>query len=155
MASAKDNLIQDYRNWVSIFIDYDGRQLCLDVLFKKKNWPTDEVHFYKRLEPERSRIYLFNNEHQILCPSSGFTDHCDFDLNLFTRVIELICGSKYQSLGKNLRNLRNQECHRGNIELPDTDFNTILKCTVAILQKHGFELSLVEGLKDGDSFSDQ
>ena len=115
MASVKDSLIQDYRNWVWIFVDYGGRQLCLDVLFKKKKWPSDEVHLYKRLEPERSRICQFNNEHQILCPYSGFTDHCDFDLTFFMRVIELIFGSTCQSLGKDLRNLRNQECRRGNI----------------------------------------
>lgn len=38
MAAAKDNLSQDYRNWFQVFIliDFGGRQLCRDLLFKKK-----------------------------------------------------------------------------------------------------------------------
>ena len=157
MAAVKDNSSYKHRNWVRVFIqiDYGSRQLCHDVLYKKEKWSTDGVQFFRRLEPEQSRICQFNIEHQILCPSSGFTDHCDVDLTLFSRVIEVIFGSKYESLLKDVNNLRNQECHRGNKELPDTDFDTIWKCTADILQNHSFDLSLVDDLKDGDLFLDQ
>ena len=42
MAAAKNSLSQEYRNWVWVFVlvDYDGRKLCPDVLFKSKDWLT-------------------------------------------------------------------------------------------------------------------
>ena len=58
MAAVIENGIQEYRNWVRVFvlIDYNGGKLCLDVLFIKGNWPIDGVNLHRRLEPEHSRI---------------------------------------------------------------------------------------------------
>ena len=68
--------------------------------------------------------------------------------------MEVIFGIKYESLVKDSRNLRNQGSRRGNKELPDTDFDNPWKCTAGILQKHNFDLSLVDDLKEGDPFSE-
>ena len=157
MASAKDNLNKEYRNWVRLFIliDYGVKKLCYDVFFKKENWPTDGVQLYRRLKSEQSIISQLINKHQIICLSIGFTDHRDFDLTLFTSIMKVIFGSKYQSLVKDLRNLGNQECHISNKQLPDTNFGTIWKCTADILENHSFDFSLVHDLKDFDLFSDQ
>ena len=99
MAAAKNSLSQEHRNWVQIFIliDYSGRQVSRDVPFKKENSLTGGVQFYKRLEPEQSRICSFKNQCEILCPSSGISNCNDFDLTSFTRIIEAIFGSKYES----------------------------------------------------------
>ena len=61
MAAAKANLIQEYRNWIRVFIllDCDGGERCLHVFFKKENWPSDGVQLHKRLKPEQSRICSF------------------------------------------------------------------------------------------------
>ena len=115
MAAAKDNLIQEYRNWVWLFIliDYDCGELCLDVFFKKENWPTDGVQLHKSLKSEQPRLCWFKNQCQIFCQSSGITNYNDFYLTLLTRIIEVIFGSEYEALVKDMRNLRNKECHRG------------------------------------------
>ena len=57
MASGKDNLIQEYRNWVLVLIPIDngGRQLCCHVLFDKEHRLTDRMQLHKRIEPEQSR----------------------------------------------------------------------------------------------------
>ena len=148
--AGKDNLTQECRNWVRVFIliDNGGGELCLDVLFEKENWSTDGVHLYKKLEPEQSRIYQFKNKRQIICPSSEIANHNDFDLTLLTRI-------KYESLVKDMGNLGHQGCHRGSKKLPNTDFDNLWKCTADVLEKSTFGLSLVDDLKDGDPFSDQ
>ena len=107
MAAVIENVIQEYRNWVQVFvlIDYNGGKLCLDVLFKKGNWPIDGVNLHKRLEPEHSRICCLENQCQVLCPSSGIADH-DFNLTFFTRIIDVIFGGKYESLVKDMRKIR-------------------------------------------------
>ena len=157
MTAAKGNSSKEYRNCVQDFIviDYSARKLCSNVLFKKEMWPTDGVELYRRQESEQSRICQLNNEYQILCLSGGFIDHHDFDVTFFTRVIEIIFGSKYQSLLKDLRNSRNQECHKSNKELPNTELEAFWKCTADILQNHGFNLSLGDEFKDYDLFLDQ
>ena len=64
---------------------------------KKENWSTDGVQLYERLESQQSRIYRFKNQCQVLCPSSVITNYNDFGQTLFTRIIEVIFGSKYES----------------------------------------------------------
>ena len=147
MATAKDNVNKEYRNWVRLFmlIDYSGRKPCSDVLFKKGKRPTYGVQFFRRPECEQLRICQFTDEHQIF---SRFRNHHDFHLGLFMRIIEIIFGSKYESLVKVLRTLSN----RDNKELSDTDFGTLWKCSGDILQNQGFDLSLVDDLKDCDLF---
>lgn len=157
MASVKDNSSEEYRIWVQAFIliDYGSRQRWCDGLFKKQTWSTDGVELYRKFELGKSIICQCNNNHQIFCPSIGFTGHCDFDLTLLTRVIKVIFGIISQSLVKDLINWRNQECHGGSKEVPGTDFDTIWKCTADILQNHHFDLAAVEDLKVGDIFSGQ
>ena len=152
MATAKDNVNKEYRNWIQplMFIDYSARKPSCNVFFKKENRPTDGVQFYIRLESEQSRVCQFVDEHQILRLFNRFRSRHDFDLALFMRIIEIIFGSKYELLIKDLRTLSN----RDNKELPDTDFGTIWKCSADILQNQGFDLSLVDDLKDCDLFSD-
>ena len=138
MAAAKANLIQEYRNWIWVFIllDYDGGERCLHVFFKKENWPSDGVQLHKRLKPEQSRICSFKNQCQVFCPSRGIANHNDFNLTLFMRIIEVIFGSKYKSLVNDMRNLRNEECYRSNKEIPDTDFDNLWKCTAYMFEKY-------------------
>ena len=153
MAVSKDNLIQESRYYVQVFIliGYGGGDRCLDVLLNKGNRSRDGGQLYKRLKPEQSRICWFNNQHQVLCQPSGIANHKYFDLTFFTRIIEVIFKIKYGLLVNNMRNLRSQECHRSNKEVPNTDFDNLWKLT-AMLENCIFDLSLVDDLKDGDPF---
>ena len=156
MATAKDELSQ-YKNWVRIYIliDYGGREVCCNVLFAKENWPTDGAELFKRLKPLQKKICTFQKQREILCPASGMTDHNKFDLTLFTRIIEVLFGSTYKRLVKDLRDARNNECHRGNKELSDTDFNQLWQCLTKMLEKYGFDVASVDHLRLGDPFLDQ
>ena len=156
MATAKDELSQ-YKNWIRIFllIDYGGREVCCNVFFTKENWPTDGAELFKRLKPLQKKICKFPDQQEILCPASGTTDHKKFDLTLFTRIIEVLFGSTYKTLVKDLRDARNNECHRGNKELSDTDFNQLLQRLTKMLEKYGFDVTSINQLKAGDPFLDQ
>ena len=55
---------------------------------------------------------------------------------------------------KDVRNARNQESCRGNKELSGTDFDKHWKDTAAMLENHGFDMTLVDGLKGGDAYFD-
>ena len=153
MAVSKDNLIQESRYYVQVFIliGYGGGDRCLDVLLNKGNRSRDGGQLYKRLKPEQSRICWFNNQHQVLCQPSGIANHKYFDLTFFTRITEVIFKIKYGLLVNNMRNLRSQECHRSNKEVSNTDFDNLWKLT-AMLENCIFDLSLVDDLKDGDPF---
>lgn len=56
---------------------------------------------------------------------------------------------------KDLRQARNSECHRGNKELPNTDFNQLWQHVTKMLETYGFDVTLVTHLKAGDPFMDQ
>ena len=151
MAATKDNLIQEYRNWVRFFIltDYDGGSLCLHVFFKRKICQVMECSCIKE-QNLNTQEYGFEDQRQVLCPSSEIANYNFFYLIFFTRIIEVIFRSKYESLVKDMRNLRNEECHRSNKEVPNTDFVNLWKCTADMLEKCSLDFSLVDDLKDCD-----
>ena len=98
------------------------------------------MELYKRLEPEQPRLCCFKNQRQVLCPFSEITNHSDFYLTLLTGIIEVIFGSKYESL---VKDTRNEECHRSNKELPDISIDNLWKCSAKMLEKCSLDLSLV------------
>ena len=158
MAVAEGKLSQ-YKNWVRVFllIDYGGKEVCCDVLFNKENWPTDGMELYKKLKPKQPKICQYKDQNEVLCPSSGTTDHNKFDLTLFTSIIDIFFGRKYQSLVKDLRDARNTECHRGNKKelYSDTAFNQRWKFITDMLGRYGFDIKSVDDLKAGDPFLDE
>ena len=52
MTAAKD-ISEEYENWLRLMtlVDFAGRSLCRDVLFKIEKLPEDEVQLFKVLEP--------------------------------------------------------------------------------------------------------
>ena len=119
-------------------------------VLQKENLPSDGVQLHKRVEPEQARICWFEDQRQVLCLSSEVANYNFFYLIFFTRIIEVIFRSKYESLVKDMRNLRNVECHRSNKEVPNTDFVNVWKCTADMLEKCSLDVSLVNDLKDCD-----
>ena len=154
MSTAKD-ICQEYENWFRLMtlVDFAGRRLCRDVLFKLENLPEDEAQLFKRLEPLKSRICRYPNQHEILCPLTGKTDHSKFDVTLFTSIIAVIFRSKYKSLVDDLRKARNDLSHKGDKSLSDFHFNQLWNDTSQMLVKHGFDPKLVDELKDYDPVS--
>ena len=152
MAVAMDNLSQEYENWLRliILVDFSGRNLCHNVLFVQEQLPTDGKLLYNELE---SVSCHYNDQCEILRPTSGITNCDKFDVTLYTRVIKGKFGNKYDSLVNDLRDARNKLFHTGKKEIPDKEFNQLLKDTTDMLQKHNFDFSLVDGLKMSGIFS--
>ena len=157
MATGKDKINQEYKNWLRLttLIDFAGRNLCYNVLFNKEKLPSDGLQLSNELKPLKSKICQFKSQQEILCPPSGITDHQKFDLTLFTSIIKVKFSNKYNSLVDDLRLARNREFHRGSKEISDTEFNQLWKDTTDMLVKHNFNLPLVDGLKSCDPLSHQ
>ena len=156
MAKAKD-ISQEYENWLRFMtlVDFAGRSLCRDVLFNQENLPEDEVQLFNQLKPLESKICPFKDQREILCPSSGKTDHRKFDVTLFTNIIKVLFKDKYKSLVDDLKSARNKESHRGDKSLSENDFNQLWNDTSKMLVSHGFESKLVDEVKECDFFSHQ
>ena len=156
MAAANNNLCQEYNKWfrLTTLIDFAGRHLCYEVLFKKEKLPTDGALLYTELESVKSKIQ-FKDQIKVIFPSSGITDYKKFDLTLLTSIIQSKCGDNYKTLVDDLRNARNKEFHRGNKTLSDTEFENLWNETTNMLENHGFDIKLVSNLKTSDPFSHQ
>ena len=156
MTAAKD-ISEEYENWLRLMtlVDFAGRSLCRDVLFKIEKLPEDEVQLFKVLEPLKSKICRYPDQSEILCPPTGKTDHRKFDVTLFTSIITVKYGNKYKSLVDYLRNARNKEFHKGDKSLSGSDFNQLWNDTSQMLISHGFDPKLVKEVKDSDLFSHQ
>ena len=155
MAAAKDNLCQEYEKWfrLTTLIDFAGRHLCYDVLFKQEKLPTDGALLYTELESLKSKICRFQDQREIVFPSNRITDHNKFDLTLFTSIIENKFVNKYKTLVDDLRGVRNKEFHRGNKTLSDTEFDKLWNDITDMLENHGFDMKLVGDLNTSDPFS--
>ena len=156
MAAANDNLCQEYEKWfrLTTLIDFAGRHICYDVLFKIEKLPTDGALLYTELEGLKSKI-RFHDQREIVLPSNKITDHNKFDLTLFTSIIENKFRDKYKTLVQDLRSARNKEFHRGNKKLSDTEFDNLWNETTNMLENHGFDMKLVDDLKTSNPFSHQ
>ena len=154
MAAAKDNLCQEYKKWfrLTTLIDFAGRHLCYEVLFKKEKLPIDGALLYTELEGIKSKI-RFPDQLEIVFPSTGITDYNKFDLTLLTSIIQSKFGDRYKTLVGDLRGARNKEFHRGNKTLSDAEFDTSWNETTHMLESHGFDMKLVSDLKTSDPFS--
>ena len=95
----------------------------------------------------------FQDQREILCPSSQKTDCSKFDLTLFTSVISNLFKDKYESLVKDLRDARNTEFHRGNKKLSDNEFKLLWYKTSIMLHDHGLDFQLIEDLEKCNLFS--
>ena len=154
MATSKGNLCQEYEKWfrLTTLIDFAGRHLCYDVLFKKEKLPIDGALLYTELEGIKSKL-RFADQREIVFPSSGITDYNKFDLTLLTSIIQSKFGDRYKTLVGDLRGARNKEFHRGNKTLSDAEFDTSWNETAHMLESHGFDMKLVSDLKTSDPFS--
>ena len=154
MAAAKDNLCQEYKKWfrLTTLIDFAGRHLCYEVLFKKEKLPIDGALLYTELEDIKSKI-RFPDQLEIVFPSTGITDYNKFDLTLLTSIIQSKFEDRYKTLVGDLRGARNKEFHRGIKTLSDAEFDTSWNETTHMLESHGFDMKLVSDLKTSDPFS--
>ena len=131
-------------------IEFGGVTICKNILFNVEKLPMDGTMLYHALKPHKT-IARFKGQYSILFPHSGYTDISKFDLILFLRVIEVMFGSKYIELVLELRSLRNSIHHRGSKRFFRNEFDKLWNNTMAVLEKHGFDLTLINEFRWEDN----
>lgn len=134
-------------------IDYAGRQLCKEVLHSKESFSRDGRQLYVELEPYKVKMQ-YREQKLILCPSNGITDETKFDIALYTSLIQVMFGSKYDALIKDLRDKRNELHHMANKNMSQSDFDKHWHSTWFMLKGHGFN-KVVADLKTGNLLSNR
>ena len=150
MASPVLSIWKCYEKWLRLMtlIDYAGKKICHDLLFITERLPVDGKLFYSILWRNEYRIKPNRYQRFILYPQSHRTDKSKFDISLYIRIIQGLCGNKYEQYLDNLRKLRNRLFHTGCTNLTETDFNTLWNDASDILKWYKFNMSSVAGLKD-------
>ena len=150
MASPVLSLWKYYEKWLRLvtLIDHAGKKICHDLLFITEKLPEDGKLLYNILMYQEYSIKPNRDQHSILHPQNHCTDKSEFDISLHIRIIQGLCGNKYEQYLDNLRKLRNRLFHRGCTNLTETDFNTLWNDASNILELYNFDVSSVAGLKD-------
>ena len=150
MDFSDDILWKSYEKWLRIMtlVHYGGKKICYKLLHSKEYFPSDGSKFYVYLSFWRQEIKPEGHQVEILFPANEITDETNFDISLYTRIIQGIYGKKYKKLVQHLRTLRNSEFHRGKIHLTAVEFEKIWANTLNILRLHDFDVDSVAGLKD-------
>ena len=154
MATVKD-IYQNSERWLRLvtLIDYAGMYLCKEVLHTKEGLPYDGAQLYSCLKIYKDKM-RFKEQKEILCPSNGITDETKFDITLYTSLIQVMFGFKYNALIKDLRDNRNELHHMANKDMSQSDFNKHWNSTCSKLKGYGFHKA-VRDLKTGNLLSNQ
>ena len=151
MAAPDDSTCQRYEKWLRVvtLVHFGCKKICFDLLHIEERLPTDgeELYIYLAFHKQSINPQHFQ-EHVLFPPDKITTDESKFDVALYTRIIQGLFGTKYNMLLDDLRKLRNKEFHRGNIQLTKEEFIELWRETSSILESHGFDMDLVDGLKD-------
>ena len=140
-----------YENWLRlvVLIDSAGKRLCYEILHKKEELPSDGAQLYSKLESYKTKMdYQIHEE--ILCPPSKIIDENKFDLLIYTVVIHLMFGAKYDGLIYDVRDMRNKIFHMKDVSDCTANFEQLWSEACAMLHKHGFNTKLLKVLKTCD-----
>ena len=154
MTTIKD-IYQNSERWLRLvtLIDHAGMHLCEEVLHTQEGLPYDGKQLYCRLKIYKDKM-RFKDQKEILYPSNGITDETKFDIALYTSLIQVMFGSKYDALIKDLRDKRNELHHMANKNMSQSDFDKHWHSTWFMLKGHGFN-KVVADLKTGNLLSNR
>ena len=125
-----------------------GKEICYKLLFIERKLPTNGELLYEFLMKNDTRIKPEGKEKLVLYPKNGNTDMNEFDIPLYTKIIQGLYGSHYSDLIKDLRALRNKFFHKGNVELTEKEFKDLWEETSKKLELHGFDMHSLAELKE-------
>ena len=150
MALLENSIIKRYEKWLRVvgLVHFAGKKICHDLLHTKEGLPTDGEDLYIYLSFHKQYINPEKFQSELLYPPNEITDESKFDITLYTRVIHGLYGTKYKRLLDDLRNLRNTEFHKGNIDLTEAEFKELWEKASNILESHDFDMNLVTELRD-------
>ena len=152
MTSPFGILWKRYEKWLRLItlVHHAGKEICYKLLFIERKLPTNGELLYEFLEINKERIKPDKNQKVVLYPQNRNTDISEFDVSLYTKVIQGLYGWYYQDLLKNLRMLRNRLFHKGRTKLTVEEFRDLWEEASNILESHKFNMESVAGLKECD-----
>lgn len=102
-------ILASYENWLRlvVLIDSAGKSLCYEILHKKEQLSTEGAQLYLKLESYKNQMH-YQIHKEILCPSSKVVEEDKFDLLIYSAVIHLMFGAKYDELIDDVRDMRNR-----------------------------------------------
>ena len=109
-----------------------------------RGWKETLQHF-------KSYDYYINpNKEQrfISYPDNHCTDKSEFDITLYTRIIQGLYGNKHIQFLTDFRKLRNKLFHTGRTNLTEADSETLWDEESNTLKYYNFDMSSVAGLID-------
>ena len=138
-----------YENWLRLIacIDFAGKSLCHEILHKKEKLPSDGAQLYTKLEIYKSEMHYQIYE-EILCPPSKIIDENKFNLLIYTAVIHLMIGDKYDELIYDVRDMRNKIFHMKDVSCCTTNFEQLWSEACDMLSNHGFDVNLIKALRN-------
>ena len=150
MASPIHSLWKCYEKWLRLMtlIDHAGKKICHDLLFITEQLPEDGKLLYNILKNYEFYINPNMDQRSILYPHNRCTDKSEFDISLYIRIIQGLCGNKHEKYLDNLRKMRNRLFHTGCTNLAEAKFKTLWSDASNILKWYNFDMSSVAGLKD-------
>ena len=129
-------------------VHHAGKEICYKLLFIERKLPTNGELLYDFLQINKKRIKPYKNQEVVLYPQNQNTDMSEFDISLYTKIIQGLYGLHYQDLLKNLRILRNRLFHKGRTELTVEEFRDLWDEASIILESHKFNMQSVAQLKE-------
>ena len=140
-----------YENWLRlvVLINSAGKSLCYDILHKKEQLPHDGAQLYFKLESHKNKMH-YQIHKEILCPPSKIIDENKFDLLIYTAVIRLIFGAKYDGLIYDVRDMRNKIFHMKDVSNCAANFEQLWNEACTMLSKHGFDIKSLNVLRTCD-----
>ena len=144
-------ILVSYENWLRlvVFIDYAGKKLCYEILHEKEQLPLDGAQLYLKLERYKTKMH-YQIHKEILCPSSKIIDENKFDLVIYTAVIHLMFGAKYDSPIYDVRDMRHKIFHLKDISNCMANIEQLWNEASTVLFKHGYDVKSLNFLKTCD-----
>ena len=141
-----------YEKWLRLItlVHHAGKEICYNLLFIKRKLPTNGRTLYDFLKVNDTRIKPEGKQKDVLYPQNRNTDMNEFDIPLYTKIIQGLYGLHYCTLVGDLRALRNKLFHKGNTDLTEKEFKDLWEQTSKKLESHEFDMRSVAGLKECD-----
>ena len=144
-------ILVSYENWLRlvILIDSAGKRLCYDILHEKEQLPLDGGQLYFKLESYKTKMH-YQIHKEILCPPSKIIDENKFDLVIYTAVIHLMFGAKYDTLIYDVRDMRHKIFHMKDVWNCTANIEQLWNEACTVLCKHGFDVKSLNVLRTSD-----
>ena len=87
---------------------------------------------------------------EVLCPPSKIIDENKFDLVIYTAVIHLMFGAKYDTLIYDVRDMRHKIFHMKDVWNCTANIEQLWNEACTVLCKHGFDVKSLNVLRTSD-----